>query len=479
MTPSYEPSVNPSISSSVAASIEPSFPTVYPSPTSDSTVGKVGVSLIANQVITNVSVAQFLQGEIAFTQTVIWACNSTGPIEVVITNVTEIHSTRRLLNGVSSVLAQYSITFYVPAENSTSISYAVYSTLSNNLLNSIASGKFASQLSVSCSLCGMADVAPSFSELFLTATISTSKEPSSEPSLMPFVELSTSSSVNPSVEPVVHSLAQLSVSPSMSPLMPSSATSSSVPSMSPSVSPLFYSSFNPSVGPSSAPSTTSRKSSKSPSVGPSLTPHVESSTSPSTSPSISSSLVPTFGPTVAQSPSPSSAPSIATSFDPSVYPSIAPTFQIRTESVSSASDNGKQLSLILGLAFGFFGLLIIVSFVCLCKGKIFSRRHSIKLKYTEAAYNIDFNDSDMNPNLFGRLSTFKAKRRGSASVDYDNQYATGIYNRGGNLLMEENPTTARLTLSLNHWQGRPTEYQRDSEMGDRESFAVNNPGSAL
>lgn len=82
----------------------------------------------------------------------------------------------------------------------------------------------------------------------------------------------------------------------------------------------------------------------------------------------------------------------------------------------------------------------------------------------DSSYNIDFNDAETNPNFFGRYSAVQARKRKSATLQFGDQYATGIYNDGGKLFVEENPTTDRLTLSINHWQGRPTEYQIDANV---------------
>lgn len=193
--PSSQPTSQPSIVPSSQPSLQPfscptsqpvSVPTSHPSPTSHNTVGQVGVSFTVNQAISNVTVAQFKRGESAFVQTVIWSLNSTGLIEVVITNVTQTYSRRRILLGVPSVQVQYSITFYVPAGSAGSSSIAVYSKLSNNLMNSIASGNFAGQLSTSCGTsCGLANVVPTFTQPILSTTYSPSLEPTVEPTGAP------------------------------------------------------------------------------------------------------------------------------------------------------------------------------------------------------------------------------------------------------------------------------------------------------
>lgn len=86
----------------------------------------------------------------------------------------------------------------------------------------------------------------------------------------------------------------------------------------------------------------------------------------------------------------------------------------------------------------------------------------------DSSFNIDFNDEETNPNFFGRSSTASPKKRKSGTPQFGEQYATGIYNAGGKLFVEENPTSDRLTLSMNHWEGRQTEHQmgRNVEMGD-------------
>jgi len=108
--------------------------------------------------------------------------------------------------------------------------------------------------------------------------------------------------------------------------------------------------------------------------------------------------------------------------------------------------------LILGLVLGISGLIIIATLLFLYRDKIFGTSTNKQ----DSSYNIDFNDEETNPNFFGRLST-KPTKRNSAAPHFGDHYATGIYNDGGKLFVEENPTSDRLTLSMNHWEGRQSE----------------------
>jgi hypothetical protein len=185
--PSLIPSSQPSKQPFSCPTSQPiSVPTSQPSPTSHNTVGQVGVSFTVNQEISNVTISQFKRGESAFVETVIWACNSTGLIEVIITNMTQTYSTsssRRILLGIPSIKIQYSITFYVPEGSVGSSTISIYSKLSNNLMNSIASGNFASQLSSSCPSCGLANIIPSFTQPILSTTFYPSMEPTVDPTV--------------------------------------------------------------------------------------------------------------------------------------------------------------------------------------------------------------------------------------------------------------------------------------------------------
>jgi len=58
-------------------------------------------------------------------------------------------------------------------------------------------------------------------------------------------------------------------------------------------------------------------------------------------------------------------------------------------------------------------------------------------------------EEDLTLNFFGLLNSGKSPRRQSAVVNFGEQYATGIFNDQGKLRTEENPTNARLTLSMN------------------------------
>lgn len=332
VSPSFELSIYPSVKPSVAPSVVPSPSTIYPSPTSNNTVEKVGERFIVNQVITNVTVAQFVQGENAFAQTVIWACNSTGLIEVVFTNVTQIYTGRRSLYDVFSVLAQYDITFYVPTENSTSLSIIMYSTLSNNLVNSIVSSNFNSQLSILCPLCGTANIVPTFSQHFFMVSVSPTIEPLLKPSVEPSDEPSVSPSAYPSFDPSVLPSVYPSVKPSKLPSMYTTAYPSTFPTASPSIDPSAPHSsypvitYTPSYGPTSIPTFQ-------PTFQPSNTP----SSTPTSTPTITTcpSITPTANPTTQPTVNPSVGPTIT--YAPNVVPSIIPSVAVVSINLSPSS----------------------------------------------------------------------------------------------------------------------------------------------
>ena len=120
---------------------------------------------------------------------------------------------------------------------------------------------------------------------------------------------------------------------------------------------------------------------------------------------------------------------------------------------SSAAISSGTLSLILGLVLGVLGLIIIATLLFLYRDKIFGS----DVNKQDSSYNIDFSDVETNPNFFGRISSVKSPKRKSAAPQFGDHYATGIFNDGGKLFVEENPTSDRLTLSMNHWEGRHTE----------------------
>lgn len=67
----------------------------------------------------------------------------------------------------------------------------------------------------------------------------------------------------------------------------------------------------------------------------------------------------------------------------------------------------------------------------------------------DSSFNIDINDEDINSTIIDRGSYINSKKRKSGTPQIGEQYATGIYNAGGTLFLEENPTSARLTLNNN------------------------------
>jgi hypothetical protein len=160
-------------------------------------------------------------------------------------------------------------------------------------------------------------------------------------------------------------------------------------------------------------------------------------------------------PTITPSTSPSSYPSVEPSLTPTIQESptaVPSTFDIKSVADASTGMSSGTLYVILGLFLGILGLSVIVAAIYLYRDKIFSSG----VNKQDSSYNIDFNDSEeINPNFFGRLSTTKPTRRMSAAPHFSDHYATGIFNDGGKLFVEENPTSDRLTLNRNIF-GRST-----------------------
>ena len=134
-----------------------------------------------------------------------------------------------------------------------------------------------------------------------------------------------------------------------------------------------------------------------------------------------------------------------------------PTGKVKTianEASSPSNISAETLSLILILILGTLGM-IIVAVVYFYRNTIFGAA------ITKQGSSFNINEDNINPNFFGLSSNSNQTKRKSATPKLGDQYATGIFNDGGNLFLEENPTTDRLTLSMSHWQGPATEYQVD------------------
>jgi len=147
-----------------------------------------------NQEISNVTKAQFLKNTGPFTRTVIDSINSTYRVDVVITNVTETYTRRKLSSGVPSVTVQYQVTFFYPQTYTPDTMLSLYATLSNNLMNQIASGSFADALIKDCPVCGSAYSVPSFERPVPNTSFEPTTTPTVIPSLIPIAKQSLSSS---------------------------------------------------------------------------------------------------------------------------------------------------------------------------------------------------------------------------------------------------------------------------------------------
>jgi len=109
---------------------------------------------------------------------------------------------------------------------------------------------------------------------------------------------------------------------------------------------------------------------------------------------------------------------------------------------------------VIGIAFA----VIIFSFIAV----YLLYRYYLHLQAESKAdgYNGDFNDVNTSPNIFSFIdSNAPSPRRKSATPHFGEQYATGIFNDQGKLRTEENPTNARLTLSMN--QSRKSNFIDD------------------
>lgn len=161
-------------------------------------IGLFGASFVVNQQIANMTKSQFLRPETknAFVSAIIFSLNSNAPVNVSFTNITDIFipapARRELIAMLKSVSVTYNVQFYYSSSYSNAQMLSLYSTLSSNLLNSVASGSFQNAYASKCPSCGgTATIIPSFTDPLTTSSFSPSTEPTSAPS---FIALSSGSS---------------------------------------------------------------------------------------------------------------------------------------------------------------------------------------------------------------------------------------------------------------------------------------------
>jgi len=209
--PTCQPTINPTQPSSQPTAQPSSRPAAYPTsfptcqPTSQPStnfaariIGLFSATFTVSQEIANMTKDQFLRPptKSAFIYAVVTSLNSNAPVNVSITNVTDIFvsgSSRRELGAMMrSVSVTYNVQFYYSSSFTNAQMIALYSTLSSNLLNAVASGSFQNAYASSCPTCGgLATIIPSFTDPLSTTSFSPSVEPTFAPT---FVSLSNGAS---------------------------------------------------------------------------------------------------------------------------------------------------------------------------------------------------------------------------------------------------------------------------------------------